>query len=199
MGMFLEERQESIMNMLNRDGKVRVHELSEKFNVTEDCIRKDLGALEKQGRLKRTYGGAVMLRENLHAMEVEKRRHSDVGAKRRIARAAIQLIHEKDMVFLDISTSNLALAGLLSKEERELTGVTNMIDVLVVLAPNPKIRLIFAGGVINKSRDGFWGGMTLDFISRLKPDIAFVGAVGVDVKENSVSTYDIDDGINKDS
>ena len=44
--MFLEERQDSIMNMLNRDGKVRVHELSEKFNVTEDCIRKDLGALE---------------------------------------------------------------------------------------------------------------------------------------------------------
>ena len=195
--MFLEERQESIMNMLNRDGKVRVHELSEKFNVTEDCIRKDLGALEKQGRLKRTYGGAVMLRENLHAMEVEKRRHSDVGAKRRIARAAIQLIHEKDMVFLDISTSNLALAELLSKEERELTVVTNMIDVLVVLARNPKIRLIFAGGVINKSRDGFWGGMTLDFISRLKPDIAFVGAVGVDVCENSVSTYDIEDGINK--
>ena len=195
--MFLEERQESIMNMLTRDGKVRVHELSEKFNVTEDCIRKDLGALEKQGRLKRTYGGAVMLRENLHAMEVEKRRHSDVGAKRRIARAAIQLIHEKDMVFLDISTSNLALAELLSKEERELTVVTNMIDVLVVLARNPKIRLIFAGGVINKSRDGFWGGMTLDFISRLKPDIAFVGAVGVDVCENSVSTYDIEDGINK--
>ncbi|MBR4696287.1 MAG: DeoR/GlpR transcriptional regulator, partial [Selenomonadaceae bacterium] len=60
-----------------------------------------------------------------------------------------------------------------------------------------KIRLVFAGGKINKSRDGFWGGMTLDFISRLKPDIAFVGAVGVDVKENSVSTYDIEDGINK--
>ena len=39
--------------------------------------------------------------------------------------------------------------------------------------------------------------MTLDLISRLKPDIAFVGAVGIDVKENSVSTYDIEDGINK--
>lgn len=78
-----------------------------------------------------------------------------------------------------------------------MTVVTNMIDILVVLARNPKIRLVFAGGKINKSRDGFWGGMTLDFISRLKPDIAFVGAVGVDVKENSVSTYDIEDGINK--
>ena len=195
--MFLEERQESIMGMLTRDGKVRVKELSDKFRVTEDCIRKDLGALEKQGKLKRTYGGAVVLRENLHTMEVSKRRNTDVEAKRRIAQAAVRLIKDKDMVFLDISTSNLAVAELLAKEQRELTVVTNMIDILVILAQNPKIRLVFAGGKINKSRDGFWGGMTMDFISHLKPDIAFVGAVGVDVKENSVSTYDIEDGINK--
>ena len=52
--MFLEERQEIILNMLARDGKVRVRELSDKFKVTEDCIRKDLGALEKKGKLKRT-------------------------------------------------------------------------------------------------------------------------------------------------
>ena len=195
--MFLEERQESIMGMLTRDGKVRVKELSDKFRVTEDCIRKDLGALEKQGKLKRTYGGAVVLRENLHTMEVSKRRNTDVEAKRRIAQAAVRLINDKDMVFLDISTSNLAVAELLAKEQRELTVVTNMIDILVILAQNPKIRLIFAGGKINKSRDGFWGGMTMDFISRLKPDVAFVGAVGVDVCENSVSTYDIEDGINK--
>ena len=195
--MFLEERQEAILNLLSRDGKVRVKDLSEMFNVTEDCIRKDLGALEKQGKLKRTYGGAVVRRENLHMLEVSKHRNTDVEAKRRIAQAAVKLIHEKDMVFLDISTSNLAIAELLVKTDREMTVVTNMIDILVVLARNPKIRLVFAGGKINKSRDGFWGGMTLDFISRLKPDIAFVGAVGVDVKENSVSTYDIEDGINK--
>ena len=195
--MFLEERQEAILNLLARDGKVRVKDLSEMFKVTEDCIRKDLGALEKQGKLKRTYGGAVVRRENLHMLEVSKHRNTDVEAKRRIAQAAVRLIHEKDMVFLDISTSNLAIAELLVKTDREMTVVPNMIDILVVLARNPKIRLVFAGGKINKSRDGFWGGMTLDFISKLKPDIAFVGAVGVDVKENSVSTYDIEDGINK--
>ena len=195
--MFLEERQEAILNLLARDGKVRVKDLSEMFKVTEDCIRKGLGALEKQGKLKRTYGGAVVRRENLHMLEVSKHRNTDVEAKRRIAQAAVKLIHDKDMVFLDISTSNLAIAELLVKTDREMTVVTNMIDILVVLARNPKIRVVFAGGKINKSRDGFWGGMTLDFISKLKPDIAFVGAVGVDVKENSVSTYDIEDGINK--
>ena len=186
--MFLEERQEIIMNMLEHDGKVRVRDLSEKFKVTEDCIRKDLGALEKQGKLKRTYGGAVRIRENSHMLEVSKHRQTDVEAKQKIAQAAVRLIHEKDMVFLDISTSNLAIAELLVKLDQDITVVTNMIDILVVLARNPKIHVVFAGGKINKSRDGFWGGMTLDFISRLKPDIAFVGAVGVD---------DIDDGINK--
>ena len=197
MKLFLEERQDAIIEMLARDGKVRVKDLSDKFKVTEDCIRKDLGALEKQGRLKRTYGGAVMLRENIHAVEVSKHRLTDVEAKRRIAQTAMKLINDKDMIFLDISTSNLALAELLAKDRRDLTIVTNMIDVLVILAQNPRIKLIFAGGRINKSRDGFWGAMTMDFISRLKPDVAFLGAVGVDVAENSVSTYDIEDGINK--
>ena len=85
----------------------------------------------------------------------------------------------------------------MAKDQRELTIVTNMIDILLILANHPKIRVVFAGGKINKSRDGFWGGMTMDFISRLKPDVAFVGAIGVDAMENSVSTYDIEDGINK--
>ena len=186
--MFLEERQQAILDLLTQDGKVKVKELSDKFQVTEDCIRKDLGALEKQGKLMRTYGGAVAHRENLHMLEVSKHR------KRRIAQAAVRLIKDKEMVFLDISTSNLAIAELLVKEDRDISVVTNMIDILVILARNPNIRIVFAGGKLNKSRDGFWGGMTLDFISRLKPDIA---AVGVDVKENSVSTYDIEDGINK--
>ena len=191
------EREKAILEILLREKTVSVHALSATLFASEQSIRRDLARLEKQHLLKRTYGGAVVRRENLHMLEVSKHRNTDVEAKRRIAQAAVKLIHEKDMVFLDISTSNLAIAELLVKTDREMTVVTNMIDILVVLARNPKIRLVFAGGKINKSRDGFWGGMTLDFISRLKPDIAFVGAVGVDVKENSVSTYDIEDGINK--
>ena len=195
--MFMEERQAAIMNLLLKKGKVLVKELADKYSVTEDCIRKDLGALERQGKLKRTYGGAVPMRENLHMLEVSKHKETDVDAKRRIAQAAVKLIRDKEMIFLDISTSNLAIAERLVQEDRDISVVTNMIDILVILARNPQIHVYFAGGKINKSRDGFWGGMTLDFISRLKPDVAFVGAVGVDVKENSVSTYDIEDGINK--
>ena len=52
--MFTEERREAVIRKLNLEGKVRVRELSEEFQVTEDCIRKDLKALENAGRLKRT-------------------------------------------------------------------------------------------------------------------------------------------------
>ena len=115
--MFLEERQQAILELLKNEGKVKVKNLSEFFNVTEDCIRKDLGALERQGKLKRTYGGAVLQRENLHMHEVAKHRDRDVDAKRKIAQAALKLIGERDMVFLDISTSNLAVAELLVKDD----------------------------------------------------------------------------------
>ena len=58
--MFTEERQSAILLCLQEKGKVKVKSLSEKFQVSEDCIRKDLKTLENAGKLKRTYGGAIM-------------------------------------------------------------------------------------------------------------------------------------------
>ena len=55
--MFAEERHEQIVALVNRNGSVRVKELSELFQITEDSIRKDLTILERKGLLKKTYGG----------------------------------------------------------------------------------------------------------------------------------------------
>ena len=64
--MFAEERQNMIAAMVNKNGSVRVKDLSEQFQVTEDSIRKDLTLLEKKGLLKKAYGGAVKKRVNVH-------------------------------------------------------------------------------------------------------------------------------------
>lgn len=64
--MLQQERHEQILARLNTDGKVKVKELAVDFEVTEDCIRKDLTALEKEGLLKRIHGGAMQVRKNLH-------------------------------------------------------------------------------------------------------------------------------------
>ena len=195
--MFLEERQSKILEMLERDGKVLVKELAEIFGVTEDSIRKDLSSLELEGKLKRTYGGAVSIEEKLQMTEANRRRISDVESKRKIAAAAVKLINHQDLVFLDISTISIAIAQILEKTENNYKILTNMVDVLVMLARNPKINLFFAGGQINQSRDGFSDGLNLEFISNFRPDISFIGAFGVDIKKNSLTSRSAAGGLHK--
>lgn len=195
--MFLEERHAQILEMLAKDGKVLVKELAEKFGVTEDSIRKDLSSLEMDGKLRRTYGGAVSIAEKLQMTEANRRRISDVEAKRTVAAAAVKLMQPQDLIFLDISTISIAAAQILEKSDSNYKILTNMVDVLVMLARNPKIELFFAGGLINRSRDGFSDGLNLEFISRFRPDVAFIGAYGVDIKKNSLTSRDTAGGIHK--
>lgn len=195
--MFLEERQAKILDMLERDGKVLVKELADIFSVTEDSIRKDLSALELDGKLKRTYGGAVSIEQKLQMTEANKRRISDVEAKRKIAAAAFQLLRPNQLIYLDISTINIALAQMLEKITVRYKILTNMVDVLVILARNPNIELIFAGGLINQSRDGFTDALNLDFLSRFRPDISFIGTAGCHISNNSLSTHNTNDALHK--
>lgn len=195
--MFMEERQAKILEILSKDGKVLVKELAEKFGVTEDSIRKDLGTLEMEGQLKRTYGGAVAIQEKLHVAELNRRRIREVEAKRKIAATAMRLITTEDLIFLDTSTISIAIAEILEKSEMPYKILTNMIDVLVMLAKNPKINLIFGGGQINKNRDGFLDGLNLEFMTQFRPSVAFIGVVGVDIEKNSLTTNDSNSGIHK--
>ena len=86
--MFTEERQNAMEKCLREKGKVRVKELSEMFQVTEDCIRKDLKILENAGRLKRTYGGAILSQEYPLERNVVDRRMYNLDKKKVLAAKA---------------------------------------------------------------------------------------------------------------
>ena len=121
--MFTEERMSEIEKILHQDGKVLVKELSEHFQVTDDCIRKDLKNLENKGRLKRTYGGAILSQDYPLDRAVIDRRDFHVDQKRIIAKKAVEMIQEKETVFLDISTTNIELAKEISGLQKEITVV----------------------------------------------------------------------------
>ena len=193
----MEERQEKILEIINTEGKVFVKELADIFGVTEDSIRKDLSSLEAAGKLRRTYGGAVRITEKLQMTAADKRRISEVEAKRKIAAVVAKIISPEDLIFLDNSTISIAVAEILSKRESPCRIITGMVDVLVMLARNPKITVTFAGGRLNKSRDGFCDALNLQFLSHFRPDICFVGVVGADLEKNSLTTNDTETGIHK--
>lgn len=193
----MEERQEKILELLNEVGKVLVKELADTFGVTEDSIRKDLSTLESQGKLRRTYGGAVRIADKLQVTAAERRRISAVEAKRKIAAVVAKMISPEDLIFLDNSTISIAVAEILAKKDFPYRIITGMVDVLVMLARNPKIIVTFAGGRLNKSRDGFCDALNLQFLAHFRPDICFVGVVGADIEKNSLTTNDTESGIHK--
>lgn len=195
--MFTEERLQEILKTLEIEGKLKVKDLSSKFDVTEDCIRKDLKSLEMQGQLKRTYGGAIQLRESAREHDTILRKDVNIISKNIIANKAFNIIKDRETIFLDISTTNILLSKLLANSSKKLTVVTNMLEILNILSKKNNITVVSPGGVLNKELDGFTGISTIDFISKYKFDRTFIGSCGIDVFDRSITTFEIDDGITK--
>ena len=195
--MLAKERQNKIVSMVNEQGSVLVKELSRQFRVTEDSIGKDLTLLQKKGLLRKTYGGAVKIRINIHDHDVSQRIGKNSEEKKKIAQKALQLIEDQDVIFLDISTVNLELANLLIEEERPVTVVTNMIDIMLVFTGKTNKKFIFLGGTFSEGKDGFVGALTNHEIQKFRFDKAFLGVVGVDLEGNKVTTYMAEDATTK--
>ncbi len=189
--MLAKERQDEIVQTVNRNGSVLVKELAVKYQVTEDSIRKDLTLLQKQGLLKKTYGGAVRIKEKMHDLYVSQRMGKNIEEKQTIAACAYSLIEEGDMVFLDTSTSNIELATLILQGNKRVTVVTNMIEIMMMYSQSDAPHFIFLGGEFNDERDAFWGSFTNELISNFHFDKAFLGTVGIDLEAQAIYNHDV--------
>ena len=195
--MLAGERHDQIVSQVNDKGSVLVKDLSSEFGVTEDSIRKDLTMLEKKGLLKKAYGGAVKIRNNPHERYVAQRMGKNLECKMIIAKKAMELIREGDIIFLDISTSNIELARLIIEADITVTVVTNMIDIMLLFSSENKARLIFVGGSFSEGKDGFVGSLSNQEVRQYRFDTAFMGVVGVDLERDVVLTYSPDDASTK--
>lgn len=194
--MFTSERHQEIIRTLQKEGKVKVKDLSEIFAVSEDCIRKDLKHLEMQGKCKRAYGGAIISDAGIEH-SVYSRKNLDLKSKHEVAQKIYELIQEGETIFLDISTTNLLVAKLLANGEKQCIVISNMIEILQILSKNKKITTIGTGGNVNLELNGFVGALALNVVSRHFFDRAFVGTTGIDYETMQMTTFDIDDGLIK--
>lgn len=195
--MFTEERLDAIIKNLHQNGKVRVKNLSEQFQVTEDCIRKDLKVLENEGKLKRTYGGAILSQDYPLERDVINRRNYNLDKKSIIAKKASELIKDNETIFLDVSTSNIKLAEILVETRRRVVVVSNMIDILQILSKSSTITSIGTGGTMYYTINGFMGAATIEAIKQYSFDKAFIGSCGVDMTDCTITTLGAEDGLTK--
>lgn len=173
--MFVDERRRAIVKRLRRDGRVEVSALALELEVSEDTVRRDLAALEGEGLLQKTHGGAVRVETGqlAYAQRVQLRR----GAKDAVGRLAATLVEPRQTLFIDAGSTALALAEALVAED--LTVVTTSLDVAQVLAGRPGLRLVVAGGEWNPVDRYFSGPSTVATLERYRADVAFLGACAV--------------------
>lgn len=153
--MLVAERYEKIVRLVNERGSVRVTELAALFGVTEETIRRDLAALEQAGRLKRSHGGAVSVRDVQGELPYFVREVTHAAEKERIAREAVKRIEPCDRILLDASTSAWYMARHLP--DIPLTVLTNSIKVATELAAKEKIDVIVSGGRLSPRSLSFVG------------------------------------------
>jgi len=181
-------RQNEILEIARRDGRVTVEGLADHFAVTQQTIRRDLGELSDAGRLERVHGGA-MLPSGTTNIGYEDRRSLHEAEKARIAKACAARISEDVSVFLNIGTSTEAVARQLV-HHRNLLVVTNNINVANILAVNPECQVIVTGGALRRSDGGLIGDLATQTIQQFKFDLAIVGCSALD-QDGDMLDFDI--------
>lgn len=186
--MTLSFRQTEILEIARRDGRVLVEDLAARFGVTLQTIRRDLGALCADGTLDRVHGGALMP-SGVANIGYEQRRGMNAGAKAAIARACARDIPDNASLFLNIGTTTEAVARELLGH-RNITVVTNNMNVANILVANETCEIIVAGGVLRRTDGGLVGDLTTRAIEAFKVDYAIIGASALD-RDGDLLDFDL--------
>ena len=176
--MALSFRQTEILDIARVEGRVVVETLADRFGVTLQTIRRDLTDLSDAGLLDRVYGGAV-IRKGVANIGYEERRRLNDDAKAAIARTCARAIPDNSSLFLNIGTTTEAVARELLSH-RNLTVLTNNINVANILIANESCEIMVAGGVLRRADGGLVGDLTANFIEQFKVDFAIIGASALD-------------------
>ncbi|MBO1269300.1 DeoR/GlpR family DNA-binding transcription regulator [Arthrobacter cavernae] len=184
--MFAEERQQLISGLVGERGRVSVTELADRFSITTETVRRDLAALETEGKVRRVHGGAVSSdRLSTREESIFERTIQRKLEKLRIADAALAMIPESGSILLDAGSSTETLAEVLAQRnttagpDGELVVITHAIPIAGKLSNTPGIALQILGGRVRGLTQAAVGQATVEAAYKLRPDIAFVGANGI--------------------
>ncbi|MGH8021117.1 MAG: DeoR/GlpR family DNA-binding transcription regulator [Opitutaceae bacterium] len=177
----VEERRRQLRELIRRDGFLPLAEICERFGVSTATARRDLAAIENEGHITRTYGGALADYNTSFASLGERDRLAR-SAKSIIARAAERRTPRRGIVYLDAGTTVLALARLLASRggRQDLTVVTNSLAVATVLGGAPGIALHLIGGVFLHRQSVLFGEQSIQSLDKWHIDASFLGGQAMD-------------------
>lgn len=171
-------RQLDLMGFLEKSGYASVEELTTRFSVTSQTIRRDIADLAMQGRVRRHHGG-VALTSPIDAQTYRQRRVERFTIKHRIARRVAELVPDGASVFLDAGSTCEAVAEALC-ERKELKIVTYSLRAAVILTDRTDFTIAVPGGFVKNVAGSVMGESMSEFIRRFRFDTAIIAVSGID-------------------
>jgi DeoR/GlpR family transcriptional regulator of sugar metabolism len=170
--MLAVERKHKILDLILRDRKVVVTELSQQFGVTEETVRRDLNKLEQDGLLSRTHGGAVARKGETEDLPYGTRHLINTEAKRNIAVKAAKLVGDGESIMMDSSSTAYEVLSCLENHQ-ELTLITNAVRILAD-PTSTKHTIMSVGGELRRRSMTFVGPLASQAIGQFNADLALI-------------------------
>jgi DeoR/GlpR family transcriptional regulator of sugar metabolism len=179
------DRRERILDLVDQDDEVQVSALATRFHLTRATIRRDLAALEDDGRLKRVRGGAVGRAHGANSTAFVARSRERSRDKDRIAAVAAAMVESGDVVFFDSGTTVARVAARIPaalRADGAITVVTHSLPVIEEVMTWADPHLIVLSGLYLGEHRAFVGPQTLGDLRDLSADIAFIGCDGLTIE-----------------
>ena len=189
--MILQERHSKIIEILKKEHLVNVKYLARKLYVSEATIRRDLRELHSLGIIERNHGGAI-LPNNSDEVSLPIRMVKNAKAKQKIATNALKILPKFNSVFIDSSSTALALAERMDLSFK--TVVTNNLQAALQLTKKENVHLIFVGGNIGYGAISTTGGWTVRQINEFSFDLMILSCTAIineEVYERSLEQREI--------
>lgn len=173
--LFQSERQREIASLTLARGRVEVAELSERFRVTTETIRRDLSDLQKLRVVRRVHGGAIPWEPPEFEPLVSVRKDQHDSEKRRLARAAVEELPNSGTIIID-SGSTLTRFAEAVPSGRSLRVVSNSLPIAQTLADRDGIDVIVIGGKVRKNTLAMVDAEAVAAIEPLTVDTLFISS-----------------------
>jgi len=187
--MTKEQRHEMIMDLLIRQGSVLVTDLVAQLDVSAVTVRKDLTELEKNDRLYRSHGKAVLINPYINNRSVNEKEKLATDQKHAIGREAARLITRDDSVCIASGTTVHALARSIQPVHR-LTVVSASLPVSNILSQHENIDIIQLGGMLRHSSLSVVGEYSARILEECSFSKLYLGVDGIDF-EYGITTTDM--------
>ena len=176
--MLANQRRDKIFELIREDGQAKVTDLSQIFKVTEVTIRQDLERLENEGFIMREHGGAYLKNIDMNVRNLQLQAQGNMIEKMAIARKAVEFIHDGDTIILDSGSTTTEISKIIS-EFKNLTVITNALNIALILGAQTGINVIVTGGEFKAPTLSLTGQKAADFFQNLHVDRLFLATAGI--------------------